>query len=53
VRRQGERGKSGWRASLPHYGAPTAACGGEEAAERQRGERPKLGNGGRRRSSVR
>jgi hypothetical protein len=53
ARRQGERGKNGWRASLPHSGAPAAACGGEEAAERRRDGWPKLDNGGRRRSSVR
>jgi hypothetical protein len=43
TRRQGKRGKSDWRASLPHCGAPAVACGGEEAAERRRDGRPKLG----------
>jgi hypothetical protein len=46
MRRQGERGKSGWRGSLPHWGASAVACGGKDAAERWRGERPKHGNGG-------
>jgi hypothetical protein len=46
ARRQRVRGKSGWRGSLPHCGAPTAACGGEEAAKRRRGERSRHGNGG-------
>jgi hypothetical protein len=45
ARRQGEGGKSGWRGSLPHYGAPAAACGEEEAAVRRAAE-ARLGNGG-------
>jgi hypothetical protein len=32
ARRQRGRGKSGWRASLPHCGAPAAACGGERSS---------------------
>jgi hypothetical protein len=47
----GKRG-NGWRASLPHGGAPAVACGGKEVAERRRDERPNLGDGGRQRGTV-
>jgi hypothetical protein len=53
-REKAEVKREKWLASiLTPLRAPAAACGGEEAVERRRNGWPKLGNGGRRRSSVR